>query len=118
MCFFCQAEDGIRAYDVTGVQTCALPICARAGKHVICEKPLGINVQQAHEMWAACRDAGLAGFVPFWTRYVPIYARAREIVQSGRLGDVRAVVYRWHNPRPTAMPLTWQIGRASCRERV
>jgi predicted dehydrogenase len=82
--------------------------CAKAGKHVICEKPLGINVGQAHEMWAACRDAGLAGFVPFWTRYVPIYVRAREIVQSGRLGDVRAVVYRWHNPRPTAMPLTWR----------
>src|SRR5437773_10486327 len=28
MCFFFQAEDGIRARDVTGVQTCALPICA------------------------------------------------------------------------------------------
>ncbi len=86
----------------------AVLACARAGKHVICEKPLGVNAVQAREMWAACRDAGLADFVPFWTRYVPIYQRAREVVRSGRLGDVRAVVYRWHNPRPTAMPHTWR----------
>ncbi len=79
-----------------------------AGKHVICEKPVGVNVAQAFEMWIACRDAGLAHFVPFWTRYVPIFARAREIYQSDRLGDIRAVVYRWHNPRPDAMPLTWR----------
>ncbi len=79
-----------------------------AGKHVICEKPVGVNVAQAYEMWTACRDAGLAHFVPFWTRYVPIFARAREIYQSDRLGEVRAVIYRWHNPRPDAMPLTWR----------
>ena len=56
--------------------------CARAGKHVICEKPVGLNVAQAHEMWAACREATLADFVPFWTRYAPIYRRAREIFRS------------------------------------
>ena len=82
--------------------------CAKAGKHVICEKPVGVNVAQAHEMWAACREAGLADFVPFWTRYVPVYGRAREIFRAGRLGDIRAIVYRWHNPRPAAMPLTWR----------
>lgn len=82
--------------------------CVRAGKHVICEKPIGVNVKEAYEMWTACRDSGLAGFVPFWTRYVPICDRAREICQSGELGDVRGVVYRWHNPRPLSMPHTWR----------
>ena len=82
--------------------------CAKAGKHVICEKPVGVNVAQAHEMWAACRDAGVADFVPFWSRYFPVFQRARQLVRSGRLGDVRAVVYRWHNPRPAGMPLTWR----------
>ncbi|GIT30347.1 MAG: hypothetical protein Ct9H300mP1_23930 [Planctomycetaceae bacterium] len=33
-------------------------------------------------MWSAVRDAGVAHYVPFWTRYVPAFARAREIVQA------------------------------------
>ena len=82
--------------------------CAGAGKHVVCEKPVGVNAGESHAMWSACRDAGLADFVPFWTRYVPAFAKARELYQSGRLGDVRGLVYRWHNPRPAAMPHTWR----------
>jgi predicted dehydrogenase len=39
---------------------------------------------------------------------VPICVRAREIYRSGALGEIKAVVYRWHNPRPAAMPLTWR----------
>ena len=86
----------------------AVMACAERGKHVVCEKPVGVNVGQAHEMWTAYRDANLAHFVPLWTRYVPAFVRAREIVRDGALGDIRAVIYRWHNPRPTAMPFTWR----------
>src|SRR5262249_50876820 len=32
----------------------------------------------------------------------------RDIVEEGRLGEIRAVVYRWHNPRPASMPFTWR----------
>jgi len=82
--------------------------CAAAGKHVICEKPIGVDAREAWEIWSAYRGTGLAHFVPFWTRYHPLFVRAREIVQQGVLGDVRAVVTRWHNPRPRSMPLTWR----------
>jgi len=46
------------------------------------------------------RDAGLAHYVPFWTRYCEPLVRTREVLESGLLGDIRGVVYRWHNPRP------------------
>lgn len=82
--------------------------CAAAGKHVVCEKPVGMNADEALAMWAAVRDRRLGHFVPFWTRYVPIFARARKAVREGLLGAIRAVVYRWHNPRPAAMPFTWR----------
>ena len=59
-------------------------------------------------MWAAYRDSGLGHFVPFWTRYLPVFARTKEIVDSGVLGDVRGVVCRWQNPRPESMPFTWR----------
>ena len=81
---------------------------AAAGKHVFCEKPVGINAAEAAEMKSACQAAKLAHYVPFWTRYVPVFARAREVYQSGKLGEIQAVVYRWHNPRPASMPFTWR----------
>lgn len=82
--------------------------CAEQGKHLLCEKPIGLDVGQAREMRDAYAANGLGHFVPFWTRYVPIVVRARQLVQEGQLGEVRGVVYRWHNPRPPAMPFTWR----------
>lgn len=86
----------------------AVMACAAAGKHVVCEKPVGLNATEAREMWQAIRDARLAHFVPFWTRFVPVFHRAREIYRAGTLGEIKAVVYRWHNPRPPDTPFTWR----------
>ena len=86
----------------------AVMACADAGKHLLCEKPVGVNAAEAYEMWAAYRHAGLAHYVPFWTRYCEPFVRTREVIESGLLGDIRGVVYRWHNPRPDDMPLTWR----------
>lgn len=88
----------------------AVMACAEAGKHVLCEKPLGMNVVEAGEMWGAYRDAvpRLGHFVPFWTRMVDVFGIARQMVASGELGEVQSTIFRWQNPRPAAMPLTWR----------
>lgn len=78
------------------------------GKHVFCDKPIAMNAAEAHEMWAACRDAGLGHYVPFWTRYIACFVRAKEIVESGLLGEIRGIVCRWHNNRPASTPFTWR----------
>ncbi|MDA0834524.1 MAG: Gfo/Idh/MocA family oxidoreductase [Planctomycetota bacterium] len=82
--------------------------CARLGKHVFCEKPIAADVQEARSMWQAIEAAGVAHYVPFWTRYVPVVRKARELVKEGTLGPIKAVIYRWHNPRPPGMPFTWR----------
>lgn len=86
----------------------AVLAAAAAGKQMICEKPLGMNVAEAESMWDAYRDSGLASFVPYWTRYLPCFARAREMVQAGDLGTIQSVMCRWFNPRPAAIPFTWR----------
>ena len=80
--------------------------CVEAGKHIFCEKPIGMNADEAQQMWDAVKDSGLAHFVPFWTRYVPVFVEAKKRIPS--LGIIKAMVYRWHNPRPMAMPFTWR----------
>ncbi len=82
--------------------------CAENGKHILCEKPVGMNVAEAQEIWDAYRGSGLGHYIPFWTRMVDVFAKAREVVASGTLGEIRATIFRWHNPRPASMPLTWR----------
>lgn len=82
--------------------------CAELGKHVVCEKPVAVTASEAGEMWRAIHTKKIGHFVPFWSRYVPVIAKARALVRQGLVGDVRAVVYRWHNPRPLNMPFTWR----------
>ncbi|MFP6899739.1 MAG: Gfo/Idh/MocA family oxidoreductase, partial [Opitutales bacterium] len=86
----------------------AVMACAERGLHLLCEKPVGMDAAEARQIRDAYRDSGLGHFVPLWTRYVEVFRKAREVVESGQLGPVRAFVYRWHNPRPPSMPFTWR----------
>lgn len=87
----------------------AVMACAQADRHVLCEKPVGLNSREAREMLEAYRARPhLAHYVPFWVRYTDAMRRARDVVQEGTLGEIRGVVYRWHNPRPPGMPYTWR----------
>ena len=88
----------------------AVVACAAQGKHLLCEKPVGMNAAEAEEMWGLYRDAqpALAHFVPFWTRMVGVFEIAKDIVGSGELGAIVSTVFRWQNPRPATMPLTWR----------
>ena len=87
----------------------AVMVAAKAGKHLFCEKPVGMNADESKEMLEAYREQGkLAHFVPFWTRWSPGFVKARELYESGVLGEIKAVIYRWHNPRPSEMAFTWR----------
>jgi predicted dehydrogenase len=63
----------------------------RAGKHVLCEKPIASNAAEAERMAQAADDAGRVLVEAFHWRYHPLAARMREIVRSGELGEVRRV---------------------------
>jgi predicted dehydrogenase len=59
---------------------------AKAGKMVVCEKPLAMNTQQAEEMVAAVEQAGVPNMVSFNYRRVPAIALAKQIIGEGRIG--------------------------------
>lgn len=63
----------------------------RAGKHVLCEKPLALNAAQAGELREAQAQSGKLLAEAFMVRHHPQWRRAREIVQSGALGEIRAI---------------------------
>ena len=62
---------------------------ARAGKHVLCEKPIAMSAEEAAELRTAPKDVLITE--AFMVRYHPQWQRAREIVRSGELGRVQLV---------------------------
>src|SRR5688572_4269027 len=64
---------------------------ARAGKHVLCEKPLAMTAADAERMVEACRAAGVLFMEAFMYRLHPSWLAARELVASGRIGRLVAV---------------------------
>ena len=64
---------------------------ARAGKHVLCEKPMANSPADADAMVTACSAAGVQYGTAFDQRWQARHRRLRELIQSGRLGTVTAV---------------------------
>lgn len=72
--------------------TCAME-CFRRGIHVMIEKPAGVYTRQVREMNEAADKAGVKFGIMFNQRTNPIYKKAREIVQSGGLGEPKRLVW-------------------------
>ena len=63
----------------------------RAGKHVLCEKPLAANGEEAKRMARAARASGLVLMEAFHYRYHPLIHRMREIIHGGELGALQHI---------------------------
>jgi predicted dehydrogenase len=65
---------------------------AEAGKHVLCEKPIGLSTTECRELMAVRDRTGVKIGEAFMVRSHPQWLRAREIVRSGALGELRCIV--------------------------
>ena len=62
-----------------------------AKKPVLCEKPFSVNARQAREMVATAKTNNVALMEAMWARFLPHYAKIREIVASGILGPITTI---------------------------
>lgn len=87
-------------------------LAAQAGKHVLCEKPLGRTAEESKEMWDAVAKTGVKHMVAFNYRFVPAVRQIRKIVESGALGQIyhfRAqYLQEWIMPHYD-MPMIWRL---------
>lgn len=64
---------------------------ARAGKHVLCEKPMSTSVADAEAMIAACKQAHVKLMIAYRCHYEPTNLRAVKLIREGALGQVQAI---------------------------
>jgi predicted dehydrogenase len=85
---------------------------AQAGKHVLCEKPLGLNAQECLEMGVAAQQHGVKLMEAFMYRFHPRTQKALEIVTSGALGDLRLIrsAFTFRLTRPDNIRLNPELG--------
>jgi len=65
---------------------------AEAGKHVLCEKPISLTAEEARELIAVRKKTGVKMGEAFMVRTAPQWLRARELVRSGAIGELRSIV--------------------------
>lgn len=75
---------------------------AEAGKHVLCEKPIGLNAADARELIAARERTGVVIGEAFMIRTHPQWVRTLELIRAGRVGPLRGAVgtFGYFNRKP------------------
>jgi predicted dehydrogenase len=86
---------------------------AKAGKAVYVEKPMARNQQECQEMIRICQEAGVPLFVAYYRRRLPKFLKVKELLDSGLIGQVRAVtISLLLPPRPEDLKkdaLPWRV---------
>jgi myo-inositol 2-dehydrogenase/D-chiro-inositol 1-dehydrogenase len=80
---------------------------AKAGKHVICEKPVALTPQDARTMILACKEAGVRFFVGMVVRFFPQYRLAKELVANGQIGRLGVLRLKRVSYVPQKSPDNW-----------
>ncbi len=85
---------------------------AEAGKHVLCEKPIGLTAADAEELIRVRERTGVRIQEAFMVRTHPQWLRARELVQAGRIGRLRAITghFSYYNVDPANIRNQAEIG--------
>jgi predicted dehydrogenase len=106
-------RDDIDLIDISTPNDSHAPIAiagAKAGKHLLCEKPIARNVSEARKMYEAAESAGVTHAMIFNYRFVPAIALANKMIKEGKIGVIRhfnAVYYQDWLVDPK-FPITWR----------
>jgi predicted dehydrogenase len=85
---------------------------AEAGKHVICEKPLGRDAEESYETWQQVAATGVKHMCAFNYRFVPAVRLAREIIASGELGEIHHFRGTYQQDWGAAESEAWRFDKA------
>lgn len=84
---------------------------ARAGKHVLCEKPMAMSVAECDQMIAACSENNVRLGVAYYRHFYPVIDRTKDVLASGELGTpilAQVKAFEWFDP-PASHPRSWLL---------
>ncbi len=87
---------------------------AEAGKHVLCEKPMGLSVAECDRMIAACQAHGVKLGIAYYRHFYPVIQRVKELLAAGEIGKpvlAQINAFERFNPSPEH-PRYWFVQKA------
>lgn len=90
----------------------AVVAAARAGKHVLCEKPMAMDVGECRDMIQAVGDGGVILQIGFMRRFDPRFTAAYERIEAGEIGDVILVKSSTYGPS-TPKPWMYDLAKSN-----
>lgn len=100
--YYTDIEEMLQRSDINIVDVCTptfthehyVVMAAKAGKHVVCEKPFGLSVQSVDTMIDACKNAGVKLMVAQVVRFMGEYLKMSELIKNNKLGKIRTAHFR------------------------
>lgn len=110
------ADERVEIFDNSGPNHLHAEPCiaaAKAGKHIICEKPLARSAAEAKRMLLAAQEAGVKHLCGFNYRFLPAVRLARQLVEEGKLGRIYHFRARYLNPAMAdpSTPYRWRLDK-------
>ncbi|OAS21217.1 Gfo/Idh/MocA family protein [Paenibacillus oryzisoli] len=89
---------------------------AQAGKHIICEKPLAMDKEQAFTMWKAAQKAGVIHMISHNYRFSPAIQYAKKLIEQGVLGEIYHIRAQYLQDwlMDADFPLVWRLRKDIC----
>jgi predicted dehydrogenase len=116
-------DPAVEVLDNSGPNSVHLPASLAAvslGKHVICEKPLGMNASESKMLWEAAESAGVKHMTAFNYRFVPAVQFARQLICDGLIGDIRHFRGQYLQPSlvDETSPRLWRLDQTEAGKGV
>jgi predicted dehydrogenase len=107
-------DDAVGLFDNSGpnaIHAAPTIAAAEAGKHVICEKPLGRTADEAFEIWRRVEATGVKALCAFNYRFVPAVRLARRLIEAGEIGEIRHFRGRYLQDwiADPQFPMVWRL---------
>ncbi len=90
-------------------------LAAAASKHVLCEKPMAMNVAECRDMIAACDASGVKLAIAYYRRTYPVVQKMRQLLQEDAIGEpmlARINLTSYYNPADPLAPKEWRADAA------
>ncbi len=85
--------------------------CAAAGKHVLCEKPMAMSVDDCQTMIAACRDHNVSLSIAYYRRYFPVVEKIKHLVDNQAIGRILRVGVSTYSQFQSDEKNPWRLQR-------
>jgi len=110
------ADPNVQLFDNSGPNDAHAEPCiaaAQAGKHILCEKPLGRTAAESRTMLEAVKKAGVKHMVAFNYRFVPAIRQIHDLIASGAFGQIYhfRAVYLQEWIADTNFPMVWRLDK-------